>query len=120
MDYSLALNLLLSVPILLASLTWICSFFVAFVLVARIVFLSGMLRTPDAEKNLSWGENKARENARLGQILIAPEFARDRKRIAWSFAISFGDWLSGCCSYSFKRRRLEPPASALRGWRALP
>lgn len=95
MDYSLALNLLLSVPILLAGLIWIGSFFVAFVSVARIIFLSGMLRTPDAEKNLSWGENKARENARLGQILIAPEFARDRKRIAWSFAISFGGLVVG-------------------------
>ncbi|MCX8572831.1 hypothetical protein [Aminobacter sp. MET-1] len=109
MDYSLALNLLLSVPILLASLIWICSFFVAFVSVARIIFLSGMLRTPDAEKNLSWGENNARENA--------PGTASALHGRSPSVS---GDWLSGCCSYSFKRRRLEPPASALRGWRALP
>lgn len=104
MDYSLALNLLLSVPILLASLIWIGSFFVAFVSVARIVFLSGMLRTPDAEMNLGWGENKARENARLGQILIAPEYAKDLERLIWSCAIAFGGLAAlALLSYYFEK-----------------
>lgn len=89
-DFSLALNLLLSLPILILVIVWIGSFFVAFISVARIVFLSGMLGIPQSEKDLSWGESKGRQNARIGRLLIAPEFARDWKRLAWSGGIAVG------------------------------
>ncbi|QOF72409.1 hypothetical protein IG197_04815 [Aminobacter sp. SR38] len=103
MDLGLALNLLLSVPVLVATLIWIGSFFVAIVSVAKIILVSGMLRTPEMEKNLGWAESRARQNARLGQIFTAPEFARDRKRIAWSFAISFGGIAVGLLFPLFQR-----------------